>query len=644
MCGIVGVIDKKYCNKTILQRMVNSIKHRGPDHNGIWLDKSCGIGLGHARLSILDLSIKGSQPMLSKSSRFALVFNGEIYNHVALRKVLKQKNPSLEWDSTSDTETLLAGFDEWGIKKTLEKCTGMFAIAVWDKQRKCLSLSRDRYGEKPLYYGYQGSTFFFGSELKAFKQHPAFKAEIDRNALSIFFRYGYITKPNSIYRDIKKLLPGTIAEINIDDNNRINFKEYFNYISLVNDGQADLFKGDDAEAISIVEILLSNSVKSQEISDVPLGAFLSGGVDSSLIVSMMQKYSSKAVNTFTIGYDEANFNESVYAKNIAVFLGTKHTEKIVSPKEAINVVDKLSSIYDEPFADSSQIPTYLVSKLAREQVSVCLSGDGADEIFGGYNRYMWAENISSIPNFIRKPISNCLTLFTPYQWDLFFKYLWCLLPKKLHFKMPGDRVHKLALIIKYSSVKDIYDALTSIWAQEDEIILKLDEPKQFSDNWEKIDNINSSKYKMMIIDTLTYLSDDILCKVDRASMSVSLETRAPYLDKSLIEFASTLPMKYKIRGGNSKWILRQLLYKHLPRELVDRPKMGFGVPIDSWLRGPLKPWAESLIDEAKIKSEGYLNYDAIKKKFDEHLSGKRNWQYMLWNVLIFQSWLNEEKI
>ena len=642
MCGIVGVIDKNYCNMTILQRMVNSIKHRGPNSNGIWLDKSYGIGLGHTRLSILDLSTKGSQPMLSKSNRFVLVFNGEIYNHLSLRKIIKQKNPSLEWDSTSDTETLLAGFDEWGIKKTLEKCTGMYALSVWDKQKKCLSLSRDRYGEKPLYYGYQGNTFFFGSELKALKKHPAFKPEIDRNALSIFFRFGYVKNPYSIYKDIKKLVPGTIAEIKINDNNKINYKEYFNYISLVRDGQKNPFMGDDVEAISTVETLLSKSVKSQEISDVPLGAFLSGGIDSSLIVSMMQKNSSKAVNTFTIGYDEANFNESAYAKNIALFLGTKHTEKIVSPREAIEVVDKLSSIYDEPFADSSQIPTYLVSKLAREQVSVCLSGDGADEIFGGYNRYMWAENIASIPNLIRKPLSNCLTLFTPQQWDFFFKYLWNILPRKMQFKMPGDRLHKLALIIKYSSVKDIYNALTSIWVQDDELILENSEIRDFADNWKKVDNIQSSKYKMMIIDTLTYLSDDILCKVDRASMSVSLETRAPYLDKSLIEFASTLPMKYKIRSGDSKWILRQLLYKHLPRELVDRPKMGFGVPIDSWLKGPLRPWADSLIDESQIKTEGYLNYDAIKKKFDEHISGKRNWQYLLWNVLIFQSWLHEE--
>lgn len=642
MCGIVGVIDKNYCDETILQRMVNSIEHRGPDNNGIWLDKSYGIGLGHTRLSILDLSIKGSQPMFSKSNRFVLVFNGEIYNHLSLRNVLKQKNPSLDWDSTSDTETLLAGFDEWGIKKTLEKCTGMYALSVWDKQKKCLSLSRDRYGEKPLYYGYQGDTFFFGSELKALKKHPAFKPEIDRHALSIFFRYGYVKNPYSIYKDIKKLVPGTIAEIKINDNNKINYEKYFNYISLVSNGQKNPFKGNDAEAISSVESLLSKSVKSQEISDVPLGAFLSGGIDSSLIVSMMQKKSSKSVNTFTIGYDEANFNESAYAKNIAEFLGTKHTEKIVSPREAIGVVDKLSLIYDEPFADSSQIPTYLVSKLAREQVSVCLSGDGADEIFGGYNRYMWAENIASIPNLLRKPLSNCLTLLTPQQWDFFFKYLWNLLPKKIHFKMPGDRMHKLALIIKYSSVKDIYDALTSIWIQDDELILGSSEIRDFADNWEKVDKIQSSKYKMMIIDTLTYLSDDILCKVDRASMSVSLETRAPFLDKSLIEFASTLPMKYKIRGRDSKWILRQILYKYLPRELVDRPKMGFGVPIDSWLKGPLRPWAESLIDETQIKSEGYLNYDAIKKKFDEHLSGKRNWQYLLWNVLIFQSWLKEE--
>jgi len=642
MCGIIGLIDKKSCSKDILQGMVDSIQHRGPDACGVWIDEASSIGLGHARLSILDLSKNGSQPMFSSSNRFVTVFNGEIYNHGDLRTQINSGNSSFQWNGTSDTETLVAGFEKWGVLQTLEKCVGMFAIAVWDKKRKCLSLARDRFGEKPLYYGYQGQAFLFSSELKALKKHPSFSGEIDREALASFFHYGYVPNPQSIYKGIHKLVPGTIVEISLDGKRNINISEYFNYKKIVQEGQNKPFVGSDKDALSTLDNLLVNAVKSQEISDVPLGAFLSGGIDSSIIVSIMQKHSKRPINTFTIGYDEANYNEAVYAKNIATHLGTKHTEKIVSSTEAIEVIDHLSFIYDEPFADSSQIPTYLVSKLAREHVSVSLSGDGADEIFGGYNRYLWADNIASMPSIIRKPISNCLTMLTPSQWDFLFKYLWRLLPKKLQIKMPGDRAHKLALILRYSSTKDIYLSLTTIWNIKDNLLLKPEEVYQYSDKWNEVSVIKSSKYKMMIIDALTYLSDDILCKVDRAAMSVSLETRAPYLDKNLIEFASTLPMKYKIRDGQSKWILRNLLYNYLPRELVDRPKMGFGVPIDSWLRGPLRPWAESLLNESKIRADGYINYDVVKQKFDEHLSGKRNWQYMLWSVLIFQSWLNKE--
>jgi asparagine synthase (glutamine-hydrolysing) len=643
MCGIVGVIDKNFCDKNIIEKMVSEIHHRGPDDQGIWIDDRWGVALGHTRLSIQDLSKNGSQPMVSKSGRFVTVFNGEIYNHLDLRKKLSSNNLSLGWVGTSDTETLLAGFEKWGISKTLEKCVGMFSLAVWDKNKKSLSISRDRFGEKPLYYGFHGQTFLFGSELKAIRKHPSFSSEVDRNALASFFNYGYVPNPQSIYKGIKKLPPGNIAEINIGSKKNIKIIKYFDYKKIVIDGNENPFVGSDIEAIKSVGYHLKNAVQSQEISDVPLGAFLSGGIDSSLIVSMLQKYSSKPVNTFTIGYDESNFNEAKYAKNIATYLGTKHTEKIVSPTEAIKVVDHLSFIYDEPFADSSQIPTYLVSKLAREHVSVSLSGDGADEIFGGYNRYMWTDNISSIPRFIRKPLSNCLTFLTPHQWDLLFKYLWRFLPQKLQLKMPGDRAHKLALIIKYSDPKDIYLSLTSIWRKEDDLLINNEEQLQYGPIWDGVNNIGSNRLKMMMIDALTYLSDDILCKVDRASMSVSLETRAPFLDKDLIDFASTLPMKFKIRGGESKWILRQLLYNFVPRELVDRPKMGFGVPIDSWLRGPLKPWAESLLSESKIRSGGYINYNVVKQKFDEHLSGKRNWQYMLWNVLMFQSWLERNE-
>ena len=644
MCGISGVIEKKLCNKTILQKMAGKIHHRGPDDSGFWMDVKNGVGLSHARLSIQDLSKNGSQPMLSKKSRFVIVFNGEIYNHLELRAQINHNSSvPIHWIGSSDTETLLACFEEWGISNTLEKCVGMFSLAVWDKNKKCLSLSRDRFGEKPLYYGYQGKTFLFGSELKALKQHPAFSSAIDRNALSSFFHYGYIPNPQSIYKGIKKLAPGSIAEIYLDGNQKINIYEYFNYFNTLNIGQQSLFMGKDSDAINSLDKILMNAVESQKISDVPLGAFLSGGIDSSLIVAMMQKKTKNPISTFTIGYDESNFNEASYAKNIASYLGTNHREKIVSPQEAIEVIDHLSFIYDEPFADSSQIPTYLVSKLAREHVTVSLSGDGADEIFGGYNRYLWTDSIASMPKSLRKPISSILTMLTPSQWDLLFKYLCRLLPKKLQLKMPGDRAHKLAFIIQYSNTKDIYFSLTSIWGKKDKIMLNDENPYHYDQIWDHISNISSDKFKMMIVDSLTYLTDDILCKVDRAAMSVSLETRAPYLDKNLIEFAASLPMDYKIRNGESKWILRQLLNNYLPSDLFDRPKMGFGVPIDSWLRGPLKPWAESLINESKIKSDGYINYNVVKQKFDEHLSGKRNWQYMLWNVLIFQSWINQER-
>jgi asparagine synthase (glutamine-hydrolysing) len=664
MCGLTGFWQSGGCAAepatATLDRMATAIAHRGPDDAGIWLDADAGIGLAHRRLSILDLSPAGHQPMPSASGRYVLVFNGEIYNHLELRRELESNQPhpgappsrgreshlegegGQRWRGHSDTETLLAGFETWGITATLQRAIGMFAIAVWDRAERCLTLARDRLGEKPLYYGWQGDSFLFGSELKALRVHPAFNAAIDRDALSLFLRHNYVPTPYSIYQGIHKLPPGTLLTLpSAHRSADLTPVAYWSLRDAVERGQAQPFQGTDAEAITALDDLLRDAVGRQQLADVPLGAFLSGGVDSSTIVALMQAQSSRPVKTFTIGFHENGYNEAHYAQAVARHLGTDHTELYVTPEQAQAVIPRLATLYDEPFADSSQIPTFLVSELTRQQVTVSLSGDAGDELFGGYNRYLLAGSISRkmrwLPPALRTLVARCITSLSPAAWDRGYGVLASVLPDRWRFSLPGDKAHKLAGILTAASPELIYRDLVSHWSQPAAVVVGATEPTTVLNQAATWPNLGFEQ-RMMVLDALSYLPDDILVKVDRAAMAVSLETRVPLLDHRVVEFAWHLPLSMKIRHGESKWILRQVLDRYVPRSLIERPKMGFGVPLDRWLRGLLRDWAEDLLDENRLRQEGFFNPEPIRTKWAEHLAGTRNWQYHLWDVLMFQAW------
>lgn len=642
MCGFAGSLGAGECNENSLRRMVATLRHRGPDDYGLWFDHSVAIGLVHARLSILDLSPAGHQPMTSESGRYVIVFNGEIYNHQRLRAEIEQTGQAFNWRGHSDTETLLAGFYAWGIEDTLRKSVGMFAFAVWDKQTHTLTLARDRLGEKPLYYGWQGDTFLFGSELKALKAHPAFDAEIDRDALTDFMRYSYIPAPQSIYRGIHKLLPGTLLSVRAGERAGSKSVPYWSLLDVARDGLQAAFTGSDAEALQGLEARLSEAVALQQISDVPIGAFLSGGIDSSTIVALMQAQSILPIRTFTIGFDDLQYNEAVHARAVARHLGTDHTELYVTPEEARAVIPQLPMLYDEPFGDSSQIPTFLVSHLARRSVTVSLSGDAGDELFGGYNRYAWTRKLLKVPAPLRRTLAVGLSALSPAQWDRIYSAMEPMLPSSLQVRMPGDKAHKLSQVLAVDSDVSVYQSLVSTWSNPDTVVLGGRGAMNLSSAWDALSDFDALECRMMALDALTYLPDDILCKVDRASMGVSLESRVPFLDHRVVEYAWGLPLHMKMRNGQGKWILRQLLYKYVPKELIERPKMGFGVPIDVWLRGPLREWAEDLLSETRLEREGFFNPAPIRQKWAEHLSGQRNWQYHLWNVLMFQAWLEKQ--
>ncbi len=644
MCGIAGIFshDKASHDQAILRKVTDTLSHRGPDSSGVWSDTDAGISLCHTRLSIIDLSPAGHQPMQSGNGRYLLTFNGEIYNHLEIRKKLEQANKSPNWRGYSDTETLLAGIQAWGIEKTISQITGMFAFGLWDKQNRSLTLGRDRIGEKPLYYGWQGNTFLFASELKAIKSHPSFKARIDRNNLSLFVRHSYIPTPYSIYEGINKLKPGTTVTISQQD----KYPDPVPYWSLHNIAQNhNSFQGSEAEAISSLDQKLLKAVSIQTEADVPLGAFLSGGIDSSTITALMQAQSDRPVKTFTIGFEDQNYNEADHASEVAKHLGTDHTETYVTSHDALNIIPDLPKIYDEPFADASQIPTCLVSRITREHVTVALSGDAGDELFGGYNRYFWTNSIwkkiGTIPTIIRQLCAGGINALSPATWNYLFKLFSWLLPQKFHLAQPGDKAHKLARILTANSPQNIYWNLVSHWRQPTDIVLNSTEPATILTN-DKSPKHLDFEHRMMYQDSLSYLPHDILTKVDRAAMGASLETRVPFLDHNLIEFAWSLPLSMKIKNGQSKWILRQVLNKYVPSSLIDRPKMGFGIPIDAWLRGPLKDWAETLLSPSRLQHEGYFNPEPITKKWQQHQSGKFNWQYYLWNILMFQSWLEQE--
>jgi asparagine synthase (glutamine-hydrolysing) len=648
MCGITGFIPAEKLSKesinTIVLNMTNQIASRGPDSFGSWVDDQARIGLGHRRLAILDLSKAGHQPMESSCGRYILTFNGEIYNHLDIRKSLERKSHFLKWNGLSDTETLLKLIETYGPEKALNELTGMFAFGLWDKKNNQLFLARDRMGEKPLYFGWVNNSFVFASELKAIKAYPGFENPINSAALAKFMQLKYVPTPSSIYENIYKLEPGKYINVSLNNfqTKDIVSKTYWSLDDEIKNSKRYLLSRSQ-NTLEQFHNLLSSSINSQMISDVPLGAFLSGGIDSSLIVSLMQELSPHPIKTFTIGFNEGEFNEADYAKKVAAHIGTDHHELIVTPELAMDCIPLLPNIYDEPFADSSQIPTYLVSQFAKNHVSVVLSGDGGDELFAGYNRYLWApqiwKKISKAPNLIQKILINLGCRLSSRKWNSLFKYM--------DVDQPGEKIHKVCNALKNSESFNLF-FLNLIAEQNpyENLLTNSSSTHNLFQDTPMLDNkLNLSNLEnMMRIDSLNYLPDDILCKVDRAAMSVGLETRVPFLDKDLVSFAWRLSGENKIYNGQGKYILRQLLRQYVPSHLIERPKTGFGVPIGFWLRGPLRGWAEELLDFNNIKNSGHFNPMIVKQLMDEHISGKKDWSSCLWSILMFQSWLKLQKL
>ena len=654
MCGIVGIIGAKHDDlRVILQGMVKVLHHRGPDASGLWIDPYFGIGLGHTRLSILDLSEEGSQPMASDSGRYVITFNGEVYNCLDLRRELEQCDHTFR--GHSDTEVMLAAFEEWGIEKSVNRFGGMFAFAVWDRLERNLTVARDRLGKKPLYYGWIGKSFVFSSELKALHCHAGFQGQINRNAQALYLRFNYVPAPYCIYQGLYKLPAGCLLTIPLDkadrtfdlspfpdDQNEWKPFRYWSAREVAQNGCEYPYRGTERDAINELDHLLLDAVRLRMVADVPLGAFLSGGVDSSLIVALMQAQSTRPVKTFTIGFHEQEFDEAQYANKISRHLGTDHTELYVTPSQTMTVIPRLPELYDEPFSDSSQIPTFLISELARQDVTVSLSGDGGDELFGGYNRYFLCQSINrtlfSFPSIIKNGLASGIRMLSPARWNTFLGKVIPLLPKRLRMAHPGDKLFKFAELLSMRDPEGIYYGLVSHWKDPNSVVLdSVPLPTSLTDRraWADVPTIIE---QMMYLDLVTYLPDDILVKVDRASMGVSLECRCPLLDYRVVEFAWRLPTALKIRDGQGKWILRQVLNRYVPRQLIERPKIGFGIPIDSWLRGPLREWAEFLLDERRLRDEGFFDPAPIRQKWSEHLSGQRDWHYYLWDILMFQAW------
>lgn len=657
MCGLVGFLGGgrgRDARETaaILERMADAIVSRGPDDAGIWSDGAAAIGLAHRRLSILDLSAAGHQPMAGPSGRHVIVFNGEIYNHLDLRRELEQSGLApgggQGWRGHSDTETLLAGFAAWGIRATVQRCIGMFAFAVWDTQARVLTLGRDRLGEKPLYYGWQGAgdaaCFLFGSDLKALRAHPLCAAEVDRDALCLLMRHNYIPAPHSIYCGISKLPAGCLLTVSLEQR-APRVDAYWSLAETAVSGVREPFTGSDPEAIDALEDLLKSAVRQQMLADVPLGAFLSGGIDSSAVVALMQAQSERPVKTFSIGFHEPGYNEAEHALAVARHLGADHTELYVTPQEAQDVIPLLPDLYSEPFADASQIPTFLVSQLARRHVTVSLSGDAGDELFAGYGRYLrnsrhW-DRIARVPLGLRKLAAGGIRALPPGAWNTMLGPLSPVLPGSLGAAPVGEKLHQGARKLSARRIDDLYLQSISRWEPEG-LVIGGREPQTCLRGrplpLEGLDDVQ----RLMALDALVYLPDDILVKVDRAAMGVSLESRVPFLNHRVVEFAWRIPQSMKLRDGATKWILRQVLYRHVPRELIERPKKGFSVPVGHWLRGPLRDWAESLLDESRLRREGFFDPAPIRRTWAEHLSGRRNAQYPLWGVLMFQAWLEKQ--
>lgn len=648
MCGITGLlrpggVDESWLAGTVT-RMADTMAHRGPDASGIWTSARSGIAFGHRRLAILELSEAGAQPMRSDCGRLTVTFNGEIFNHLEIRSELEACGAAPNWRGHSDTETLLYAIRQWGVAAALPRLIGQFAFALWDEKDRTLSLCRDRFGEKPLFYGWCGSDLVFASELKALAAHPNWSPTLDRSALTAFMRYSYVPAPATIWQGIKKLTPASFVTFAADasPDSLPAPVAYWSLREQVVAAQSARIS-DETEAIEELQRVLSVAIKRQCLSDVPLGAFLSGGIDSSTIVALMQAQASQPVRTFTIGFSEGAFNEADDARKVAHHLGTSHTELQVDARTAMDVIPKLPLMYDEPFADSSQIPTHLVAALARRHVTVALSGDAGDELFGGYNRHVWGGQLharfGSIPRPLKGALSAMLNAVSPEPAGTIAGLVQPLLPGRLQVRRAGDQVAKLARIIGSQSFDDMYRLLCSIDSHPAQTVLGGEEAASWSsDEMNKVTGAIDPLDRMTLADSLSYLTDDILHKVDRAAMAASLETRVPFLDKDVAEFAARIPPGMKVRKGRGKWLVRQVLNRFVPAALIDRPKTGFSIPLDDWLRGPLKSWAGDLLSSDRIRRQGLFDADRVEHMLGEHISGRRNHAYWLWNVLMAQAW------
>ena len=628
MCGLVGFwqfkeVSEEYLKDSV-KTMATMIHSRGPDSYGSWTQAQHGLVLGHKRLSIIDLSAAGHQPMMSHNKRYVIAYNGEIYNSAEIAKDLE-----INFRGHSDTEVLLEACSAWGVERAVQRANGMFAFALWDSQDKCLYLVRDRLGIKPLYWGFNNGILFFGSTVGGFTRHRRWQSKLNSEALSSYFQHNYIRGPHSIYEGVEQVRPGVIVKINQDK--IVKQQPFWRLDDVVSKSQ--ISQVSEAELEEELDSLLRDAVKSRMVSDVPLGSFLSGGIDSSTVTALMQQQSNQPIKTFSIGFNEADFNEAHHAKKVAEHLGTEHYEHYFSAKDAIDLIPSLATWYDEPFADSSQLPTYLVSKVAREHVTVALSGDGGDELFAGYNRYVMAESlwkkIDVMPKFLRKGLTSGINSLSSRQIEVLAK----LIPGKLRPNQIADKAYKFASVIS-ADRQTFYKNLVSLWGDEQLVLDQGFYDGKFPKPSKQLDYIS----EMQFIDTLTYLPDDILTKVDRASMAISLEARVPLLDYRVVEFAWNLPMQQKLQGTKGKLLLRRVLNRYVPELIIDRPKMGFGVPIGDWLRGPLKDWGETLLSDSNLNFTGLLNTAPIKERWKQHQAGERNWQYPLWGVLQYLAW------
>ena len=659
MCGIAGLLSGSKVDEDLVRRMASRIAHRGPDNAGVWIDQAAGLGLGHRRLSIVDLSPSGHQPMTSSDGRWVLNYNGEIYNHAEMRAVLDEDmrgpaNNGVPWRGHSDTETLIECIAAWGIDRALDQAVGMFAFALWDRKERKLYLVRDRFGEKPLYYGWAAGSFVFASELKAIRALDGFDNPIDRRAVKALTTRNYIPAPLSIYKRLFKLPPGSILTADadafrypLDDppaaderSGAIAIRSFWSYRQTVLDGLADPI-ADEEEALERLEASLSSAIQGQSVADVPVGAFLSGGIDSSTVVALYQKHSNRPVRTFTIGFEEAGFDEARYAKLVAVFLGAEHNERYIRVKEAQEVIPTLPEMYDEPFADSSQIPTHLVSRFAREQVTVALSGDGGDELFAGYNRYFGTARLwgafARLPAPVRRHAGRLFGSVPPAAWDAASR----LIPGSRQLPHFGIKVRKsFGTMAHAEGLQNVFGSFLDEWAWQRSPAINGSEAIAFGADGDTLDGAPDTT-RMMYWDAMSYLPDDILCKVDRAAMAVSLETRVPFLDHRVAAVAARIPVTMKVRRGGGKHILKRLLFQQAPREMFERPKAGFGIPVGEWIKGPLRDWAEELLAPGRMHEDGWFDADVVQKRWREHLAGKSDSTAALWSILMFEAWRRE---